>query len=170
MSLSFSFDTPPHKCGRCSVLCRSLRHGSATAPRRACPARSMLLAAFSSRSNTSPPVGCGQTGVRADTLVRIRSCAPASHSRDPPGWWRQGARRRLDAQRLRLGPRACSRMLAHGADLRPASSRQQPRGWLAGGDAVPCWRPARRAASAGRAARPPAELPWGGRLATVASP
>jgi hypothetical protein len=46
----------------------------ATAPRRACPARSMFFAAFSSRSKTNPQAG--QTWVRTLRLLGTRSPQP----------------------------------------------------------------------------------------------
>ena len=66
------FDTPPHKCGRCSVLCRSLRHGSP----KSLPGPPMFFAAFSSRSNTSPHLGLGQMWVSMDKLLSTRPPQP----------------------------------------------------------------------------------------------
>src|SRR5262245_37880997 len=47
---------------------------SATAPRRACLARNLFLAAFSSRSSTKPQEG--QTGVRTDRRFSTRAPQP----------------------------------------------------------------------------------------------
>src|SRR5260221_11985824 len=55
---------------------RSSDAATATPPRRARPALSMFLAAFSSRSSTSPHSGFGQTWVRMDRLLRTRLPQP----------------------------------------------------------------------------------------------